>query len=328
MAKSKSSSAKPVQENQIDEKPSKGYLHIIKNPSSKELSVCAYSEPLEKGTHVIGPTRYGLDYAIVIGVTRSGEEYEPGNPTFMPASCMATEEPTETPVKIGKDVGWIEALASDEDYKRFVELQEMEEEALALCREKVVARKLDMKLVSAHYLFGEPKIIFFFTAANRVDFRELVKDLVSIFRIRIELRQIGVRDESRLLGGIAVCGRYFCCHAITDKLNPVSIKMAKEQNLSLNSTKISGPCGRLLCCLSYEYDFYSEERQKLPQEGYRFRIDRESMRVVEVNVLTRKLILAGSEGNLLSVPFSALEHDDGRNHWEVNQDYLNKIRSN
>ncbi|HHU89271.1 MAG: PSP1 domain-containing protein [Sphaerochaetaceae bacterium] len=328
MAKSKSSSAKPVQENQISEKPPLGYLHIIKNPSSKELSVCAYSEPLAKGTHVIGPTRYGLDFAVVIGVTRSSEEYEPGEATFVAPTCMAQEDQTEEPVKIGKDVGWIESLATEEDYKRFVELQEMEEEALILCREKVMARNLDMKLVSAHYLFGEPKIIFFFTATNRVDFRELVKDLVSIFRIRIELRQIGVRDESRLLGGLAVCGRSFCCHAITDKLNPVSIKMAKEQNLSLNSTKISGPCGRLLCCLSYEYDFYSEERQKLPQEGYRFRIDREAMKVIEVNVLTRKLILAGNEGNMMSVPFSALEHNAGTNHWEVSQEYLNKIRIN
>lgn len=328
MAKSKSSNAKPVQENQIKEKPTKGYLYIIKNPSSKELTVCAYNEPLAKGVHVIGPTRYGLDYGVVIGPAREGEDYEPGNPTFSPATCFDGEGESEEPVDIGKEVEWIEALANDEDYKRFVELQEMEEEALVLCREKVIARNLDMKLVSAHYLFGEPKIIFFFTATNRVDFRELVKDLVSIFRIRIELRQIGVRDESRLLGGLAVCGRSFCCHAITDKLNPVSIKMAKEQNLSLNSTKISGPCGRLLCCLSYEYDFYWQERQKLPQEGYRFRIDREAMKVVEVNVLTRKLILSGSEGNMMSVPFSALEHNAGTNHWEVSQEYLNKIRIN
>src|SRR5690554_6924247 len=370
------------QQKRNSQRPEYGYVYLIKNPSSNELTVCASDDQIERGAHVIAPSRYGLDYGMVVGSAMDMGQYEPGSTEFQGAclhgepleeregegELLAVGEPgeelgeadppylasgivyekeerepcsgctgcnpakhqyrNEKPVKLTGEIDWIDRIATQEDYVRFLELSAMEDEALVLCREKVLAHGLDMKLVSAHYLFGEPKVIFFFTAANRVDFRELVKDLVSIFRIRIELRQIGVRDESRLLGGLAVCGRDFCCHGITDKMNPVSIKMAKEQNLSLNSTKISGPCGRLLCCLSYEYDFYSEERQKLPQEGYRFRIDRESMKVIEVNVLTRKLILAGSEGNILSIPFSALEHDDGRNHWEVNQEYLNKIRSN
>ena len=143
-----------------------------------------------------------------------------------------------------------------------------EERAFALCREKIEARGLEMKLVSAHYLLDEQKILFFFTAENRVDFRELVKDLVSVFKMRIELRQIGVRDEARVVGGLGICGRALCCNAITDKLRPVSIKMAKEQNLTLNSMKISGPCGRLLCCLSYEFDVYREARQTLPVHGH------------------------------------------------------------
>ncbi|MFA5468362.1 MAG: regulatory iron-sulfur-containing complex subunit RicT [Sphaerochaetaceae bacterium] len=327
MAKNKSAGVNSVQENQKKEKPSKGYLYVIKNPSSKEVAVCASPDLLLKGTHVIGPTKYGLDYAVVVGPARSQETYQPGSSSFQAAVCPQSVE-EELPVFIGDNVEWIESIATDDDYNRFLELQEMEKEALSLCLEKVNAHNLDMKLVSAHYLFGEPKIIFFFTAANRVDFRELVKDLVSIFRIRIELRQIGVRDESRLLGGLAVCGRAYCCHAITDKLNPVSIKMAKEQNLSLNSTKISGPCGRLLCCLSYEYDFYAQERENLPQEGYRLRIEKESMKVIEVNILTRKLTLAGPEGNLMSLPFSALEYNSGTNHWEISREYLREIRSN
>ncbi|WP_461248179.1 regulatory iron-sulfur-containing complex subunit RicT, partial [Treponema sp. R6D11] len=138
-----------------------------------------------------------------------------------------------------------------------------------ICFKKIENHKLEMKLVLVHYLLEEPKILFFFTADNRVDFRELVKDLVSVFKMRIELRQIGVRDEARVLGGLGVCGRGYCCHCVSDKLKPVSIKMAKDQKLSLNSVKISGPCGRLMCCLFYEYSFYSEQQRALPQEGVR-----------------------------------------------------------
>jgi cell fate regulator YaaT (PSP1 superfamily) len=148
-----------------------------------------------------------------------------------------------------------------------------------------------------------------------VDFRELVKDLVSVFKTRIELRQIGVRDESRVLGGLGVCGRKFCCHSLTDKLNPVSIKMAKEQNLSLNSMKISGPCGRLLCCLSYEYDFYKEEKSRLPSEGNRIRTEQEEFRVADVNILTKRITLTGKEGNAFDAPFSRFQWDEERKRW-------------
>jgi cell fate regulator YaaT (PSP1 superfamily) len=203
----------------------------------------------------------------------------------------------------------------------------MEEEALTMCREKVEQHKLDMKLVSAHYIFGDPKILFFFTADNRVDFRELVKDLVTIFKIRIELRQIGVRDESRLLGGLGVCGRDFCCHVVTDKLNPVSIKMAKEQNLSLNSTKISGPCGRLLCCLSYEYDFYAEEKKKLPPEGSRIKVQHELMKITEVYILSRKISLSGSDGRFMTLPFTALCLNDDTSRWEIDKKYVDEFLS-
>ena len=158
-----------------------------------------------------------------------------------------------------------------------------------------------MKLVGAHYLLDEQKILFLFTSENRVDFRELVKDLVAAFKTRIELRQIGVRDEARVVGGMGICGRALCCNAVTDRLRPVSIKMAKEQNLTLNSMKISGPCGRLLCCLSYEFDVYSEARHTLPVHGQRLQFEGEEFRWWTLNVLARRVALQSESGRVMDV---------------------------
>ncbi|MBE6611275.1 MAG: stage 0 sporulation protein [Ruminococcaceae bacterium] len=140
-----------------------------------------------------------------------------------------------------------------------------EKEALAVCAQKILDHKLEMKLIDVEYTFDNSKLLFYFTAEGRVDFRELVKDLAAVFRTRIELRQIGIRDETKLLGGIGICGRPFCCKTFLSDFVQVSIKMAKEQNLSLNSVKISGACGRLMCCLRYEYDTYQEEIRKTPK---------------------------------------------------------------
>ena len=172
-----------------------------------------------------------------------------------------------------------------------------------------------MKLIATHYLLEEQKVLFFFSAENRVDFRELVKDLVSIFKMRIELRQIGVRDESRITGGLGVCGRPYCCHAVSDRLRPVSIRMAKDQNLSLNSLKISGQCGRLLCCLSYEYEWYAEARKKLPNEGLRIVYDGTNFRVTEVNPLSKMVRMSGEDGRLIEVTASRFVNHDGR--WKI-----------
>ena len=139
-----------------------------------------------------------------------------------------------------------------------------EEDAFKVCQEKILKHKLDMKLVEVECTFDNSKLLFYFTAENRVDFRELVKDLASVFRTRIELRQIGVRDEAKMLGGLGVCGRPFCCSSFLSDFVQVSIKMAKEQNLSLNSSKISGTCGRLMCCLRYEHETYEEEIARTP----------------------------------------------------------------
>ena len=157
------------------------------------------------------------------------------------------------------------ATAEDEHRAAFNEKREAE--AFGICQEKIAKHQLEMKLVSVEYTFDNSKIIFYFTANGRVDFRELVKDLASVFKMRIELRQIGARDEAKMLGGLGACGRPICCGAFLGDFQPVSIKMAKEQNLSLNPSKISGQCGRLMCCLKYEQDYYEETLKKLPRVG-------------------------------------------------------------
>ena len=158
-------------------------------------------------------------------------------------------------------------IATDEDEKIMEKNKEKEAEAFVICKEKIAKHGLDMKLVSAEYTFDNNKLLFYFTADGRVDFRELVKDLASVFRTRIELRQIGVRDETKILGGIGICGRVLCCKSYLNDFVPVSIKMAKEQNLSLNPTKISGVCGRLMCCLKNEEETYEYLNSRLPSVG-------------------------------------------------------------
>ncbi|NLT95138.1 MAG: stage 0 sporulation family protein [Clostridia bacterium] len=154
-------------------------------------------------------------------------------------------------------------IATPEDTEQVKANEAKEKDAFKICLEKIAEHNLPMKLIDVEYTFDNSKIIFFFTAEGRVDFRELVKDLAAIFRTRIELRQIGVRDEAKMLGGIGTCGRILCCHSFLGEFEPVSIKMAKEQNLSLNPAKISGICGRLMCCLKYENDVYAQCRKEL-----------------------------------------------------------------
>lgn len=168
---------------------------------------------------------------------------------------------------ITKPLKGVLRIADEEDKKRYLENKEKEKEAYKICLEKIEKHELEMKLVEVEYTFDRSKVLFYFTADGRVDFRELVKDLASVFRTRIELIQIGVRDESKTLGSIGVCGRNLCCSQFLDEFVPVSIKMAKEQGLSLNPTKISGACGRLMCCLKYEQETYEELNRITPSSG-------------------------------------------------------------
>lgn len=176
-------------------------------------------------------------------------------------------------------------IATDDDVQHHNENKAKEIDAFNICLEKITEHKLDMKLIDVEYTFDNNKLLFYFTADGRIDFRELVKDLASIFRTRIELRQIGIRDEAKMMGGLGVCGRPFCCHSFLSDFVQVSIKMAKEQNMSLNSVKISGTCGRLMCCLRYEYDMYDEELKKLPKVDAIVQTPDGEGIVVEVNPL-------------------------------------------
>ena len=169
--------------------------------------------------------------------------------------------------KIKSSLKPIVRVATEKDLKHFTENKEKEKEAFKICEEKIKKHKLGMHLVDASYTFDNAKLLFYFTADNRIDFRELVKDLASIFKTRIELRQIGVRDQVRRIGGNGVCGRELCCCTFLNNFDTVSIKMAKEQNIALNPAKISGNCGRLMCCLRYEQEAYEEKLKKLPKVG-------------------------------------------------------------
>lgn len=180
-------------------------------------------------------------------------------------------------------------IADQKDRMIVEENRAAAKEAYTICNEKVTTHQLEMKLVDVEYTFDRNKIIFYFTADGRVDFRELVKDLAAIFRTRIELRQIGVRDEAKMLGGIGPCGRMLCCSTFLGDFEPVSIKMAKDQNLSLNPTKISGLCGRLLCCLKYENEEYESAKQALPDLGQVIDTPLGSGKVVGLNILERIL---------------------------------------
>ena len=199
---------------------------------------------MKVGTHVIVETARGVEYG-----------------TVMIAPREVADDKVVQPLKS------VIRVATKEDEKQERRNKEKEKDAFKICLEKIAKHKLEMKLVEAEYTFDNNKLLFYFTADGRIDFRELVKDLASVFRTRIELRQIGVRDETKILGGIGICGRELCCKSYLSEFAPVSIKMAKEQNLSLNPTKISGVCGRLMCCLKNEEETYEYLNSRLPNIG-------------------------------------------------------------
>lgn len=268
---------------------------------SRETEYCEYPDKFDvhDRDYVIASGKYGKDLAVVKGDMFSVSEK--GRPRKVKAIYSIFKK------------------ADKEDLKRYENNAEREKEAFRICNEKIAAHKLDMKLVSAHYLLDEPKITFFFMADNRIDFRTLVKDLVAVFRVRIELRQIGVREEAMMKGGLGVCGREYCCHSITDRLRTVSIKMVKDQNLSLNSMKISGACGRLLCCLAYEYDFYSEERKHFPPEGTRIVYQDRVYNVSENNILMKTVKISAPDGAGIMIPLSDFSFSADTKTWSIKE---------
>lgn len=228
---------------------------------------------IEKDDRVVVETSRGVEYGLVVQGPR-----------------LASEEDVVAPVRTILR----KATQKDEEVNR--RNIESEKEAMEICREKIAKHGLEMKLVECEYTFDGNKILFYFTAEGRVDFRELVKDLASVFKTRIELRQIGVRDEARACPGMGVCGRPFCCQTFLPDFIPVSIKMAKDQNLSLNPTKISGACGRLMCCLKYEESTYEDLTRGLPAEGDLVQTPDGAGEVLHVNVL-RQLLKVGIRQN-------------------------------
>ncbi len=207
----------------------------------------------------------------------------------MECGLVAKENHSVSEDNINKPLKKVIRMATTDDIKALAENKEKEKEAFKICEEKIAFHELDMNLVDVEYTFDRSKILFYFTADGRVDFRGLVKDLASVFRTRIELRQIGVRDESRMVGGFGICGRPFCCNTFLNDFQPVSIKMAKEQGLSLNPTKISGTCGRLMCCLKYEQETYEHLLRVTPKVGAIVETPDGKGTVIENNLVTGML---------------------------------------
>ena len=199
---------------------------------------------IKRGDHVIVETARGIEFGTVVAGVHEVEDD-----------------------KVIQPLKPVMRIAGERDIEQEAANKEREKEAFKICKEKILKHGLEMKLIDAEYTFDNNKVLFYFTADGRIDFRELVKDLAAVFRTRIELRQIGVRDETKIRGGIGICGRELCCHTYLSEFAPVSIKMAKEQNLSLNPSKISGVCGRLMCCLTNEEETYEELNSRLPAVG-------------------------------------------------------------
>ncbi len=226
------------------------------------------------GDYVIVSTERGIDLGEVVMGTRPVEED-----------------------RFKSSLGKMIRAATEQDIQKATENRMKESEAFAICQKKIAEHKLEMKLVSVECSFDNSKILFYFTANGRVDFRALVKDLASVFKTRIELRQIGVRDEARMLGGLGPCGRPICCGSFLSDFQPVSIKMAKEQSLSLNPTKISGVCGRLMCCLKYEQDHYEQTRKKMPRMGKEVMTPEGPGTVCELNVVKETVSVRITKGD-------------------------------
>lgn len=252
----------------------------------------------------------------VIVVTQHGTE----------VALVLRTRPSDYNIKVPDEpfIKQIVRLFTDDDLKILRQLEIKEIEALAKAKVLVQQHKLEMKLLKAEYLFDQSRLLFYFKADNKVDFRELLKSLAATFRVRIELRQIGVRDETKLLGGIGCCGKEVCCAQFMTKFNQVSTKMAKDQNLSLNPEKLSGICGRLLCCLAHEYEYYLSFHGKYPKVGAEIVINNEKAKVMDVNYITQKALIGFEDRRKTFVPLYKIkgikEPVTGRNLWWVQEE--------
>jgi cell fate regulator YaaT (PSP1 superfamily) len=259
----------------------RGIIEVRIRESGSTALYDANGLPAKIGDYVIIDAERGQDYGQIIN---------------MPEKF--SQEDLKNPLKK------IIRVATREDVNQINENKKRTKDAFQICLKKIQERKLDMKLISAEYSFDATKLIFYFTSEDRVDFRELVKDLAHIFKVRIELKQIGVRDEAKMIGGFGHCGRELCCASFLKGFDAVTIRMAKEQNLSLNPTKISGVCGRLMCCLSYEYENYKKYLKGLPKEGEKITAPEGKGKVVSVNALKRKVTVELEEGKHIEMDYN------------------------
>lgn len=241
---------------------------------------------VKEGDYVIVEHDRGLDYGQIV------------SPNEGAAPDTNSKEPLKKILRVAKE----------SDLKQIEENRVKAKEAFSACIKKIEEHKLDMKLVQAEYSFDRTKIIFYFTANGRIDFRNLVKDLAKIFKARIELRQIGVRDEARIFGGFGPCGRELCCARFLKDFEPVTIKMAKEEGLPLNPPKISGLCGRLMCCLSFEYETYKILSKGLPREGERVHTPQGKGKVISINVFKRTATVELEDGVQVEISYKEKEH--------------------
>lgn len=258
-----------------------GAIYVRLRESGQVYLYQAHHINVKEGDYVIVEHDRGLDYGRVV------------SPKDKVTADTASKEPPKKVVR----------LAGENDLKQIEENRSKAKDAFSACLKKIEEHKLDMKLVQAEYSFDRTKIIFYFTANGRIDFRNLVKDLAKIFKARIELRQIGVRDEARLFGGFGPCGRELCCARFLKDFEPVTIKMAKEEGLPLNPPKISGLCGRLMCCLYFEYETYKILSKGLPREGERVHTPQGKGKVVSVNVFKRSAIVELEDGAQIVVSY-------------------------
>lgn len=271
--------------------------------SGRILSFQARELKLSIGEEVIVEGERGEKFGEVV----SAQEVAYGEDGREELPCP---HPADRPVcrdsSTGREVKKVKRVATPEDKKRIEENKVKEEKAFQSCLKKIEDREMPMKLVDAEYSFDQSRITFYFTAEERVDFRELVKDLAHLFKARIEMRQIGVRDEARRLGGYGCCGRPLCCATFLKEFEPVTIRMAKEQRLSLDPSKVSGSCGRLLCCLMYECQTYRELGKKMPKEGTKVIIEQGEGEIVDLNIFRQTVTVELEEGQKVEVPVEKL----------------------
>ena len=274
-----------------------GRVVRVKLLHSSETCLCvpptSVAVDLDADASVIVPTRHGSEIGRVLGTVHDEAELR------------------------GAELFEVIRQAEAEDLDGYERNRELADDLLRSCRRRLDGLNLAIKLAAAHIVFSGGTLILYFTAEKRVDFRRLVGELSEEVGLRIDLQQVGMRDETRIVGGAGICGRVLCCNGVTDRRPRVTVRMAREQGLSLDTRRISGQCGRLLCCLSYEYDYYQEVRRSVPKEGKSVYYQGDRFRVIELNALTKRARISGADGAVLGVGFEDFGFDEANRRWEV-----------